>query len=56
MWVKEETLTDSFMGFQKKVHAYVLANYKHPSNIAYLVKLFKGTLPRMMSTLPPSTS
>ena len=36
------------MVFQKKVHAYVLANYKHPININYLVKLLKGNLPRLM--------
>ena len=36
--VKEEKCTDSFMLFHKEVHAYVLENHKHPSNITYLVK------------------
>ena len=31
--VKEHKRTESFMIFQKEVHAYVISNYKQPSNI-----------------------
>ena len=36
--MKEDKFTDSFMVFEKDVQAYVLDNYKKPSNIAYLIK------------------
>ena len=40
------------MVFQEKVHVYIIANYKQPSNIAYLVKEFKGNLPRLTKHIP----
>ena len=40
------------MVFEKEVHVYVLSNYKHPSDITYLVKESKGPLPRLMKHIP----
>ena len=50
--VKEDKHTDSFMVFQKEFHTYVLAKYKHSSDIAYLVKKLKGPLPRLLNQMP----
>ena len=36
------------MVFQKEVHEYVLANYKHPSDITDIVKELEGPLPQLM--------
>ena len=37
MGAKKDKRKDSFMVFQKEVHAYILAKYKHLSDIDYLV-------------------
>ena len=50
--LKEDKHTDSLMVFQKEIHTYVLANYKQPININYLVKEFKGPLPRLTNQIP----
>ena len=34
------------------MHAYVIENYKHLINIAYLVKYLKAPLPRLMKQIP----
>ena len=49
--VKEDKHTDSFMVFYQEVHLYILANCKHLSDIAYLVKELKGPLPPLMKNI-----
>ena len=52
MGAKKDKRKDSFMVFQKEVHAYLLANYKHPSDISYLVKKFNCPLLCLMKQMP----
>ena len=52
MGVKENKHTDLFMVFHKNLHEYVIANYKHSSNITYRVKELKVPLPRLMNQMP----
>ena len=48
---RDEKKGDSFLIFQKDLYEYVLANYKHPSDIAYLVKELKDPVKRLMSEI-----
>ena len=40
--------------FQKDVHKHVLANYKFPSNIVYLVKELQDPVKKLMKSMPRS--
>ena len=50
--VKVDKHTDSFMVFQKELHAYALVNYKYPSDISSLAMELKGPLPCLMNQIP----
>ena len=49
---KEEKKGDSFLIFQKELYVHVLANYKFPSDIAYLVKDLKDPISRLKKLIP----
>lgn len=50
--MRDEKKVDTFLQFQKEVYEYVLANYKYPSDIAYLVKELKSPMKKLMKDMP----
>ena len=53
---KDEKKGDSFLTFQKELYEYVLANYKHPSDIAHLVKELENPMRRLIRSMPTTKS
>ena len=49
---RDESKGDSFLVFQKELHEHVLANYKFPSDIAYLVKEMSNPVHNLMKSIP----
>ena len=49
---RDKSKVDSFLVFQKELHEHVLANYKFPSDIAYLVKEMSNPVHNLMKSIP----
>ena len=49
---REERKGGSFLVFQKEIHYYIVATYKHSRDIAYLMTTLQKPVPRLMKQMP----
>ena len=49
---KQERKGDSFLVCQKEFHQNIVATYKYPTDIAYLMKDIQNSMPELIKNMP----